>query len=95
MNLLNQPVAFQIGSDRYNLRAPPTIASILEDFDSVVLPKGRSTVLRAHDDAVKVLKFVGTDGTTLGKTRAEATVRLWNVGTRWCTAALLAMRASV
>eukprot|EP00171_Calliarthron_tuberculosum_P012152 IDg12152t1 len=95
VHLLQQAVAFQIGSARYTPRAPPRIATILEDFESVLLPTGRRTALCASKDAVKAITFVGADGFTLATAASDATVRLWDVAERRCTAALRALRARV
>lgn len=95
VQLLQQAVAFQIGSARYTPRAPPRIATILEDFETNVLPSGQRATLRADAGAVKALAFVGTDGAALATAGADAAVRVWHVPTRTYVAALRAHRARV
>ncbi len=95
VHLLQQAVAFQISSARYTPRAPPRIATILEDFETVMLPTGRRGLLRGHVENVKSLAFVGSDGAALATGSSDNTVRVWDVPSGNCAAVLYAHRSRV
>lgn len=95
VTLLQQAVAFQIGSARHSARAAPRIGSILEDFEPVMVPSGARRLLRGHAANVKALAFAGADGGALATASSDSTVRIWDAGTARCAAVLGAHRSRV
>lgn len=80
LHLLQQALAFQILSARHMPRQLPHVNTLLEDFESVVVPNQLITVLRGHRGGnVKCVTFVGEEGDLLASGGGDHNVRLWKL----------------
>eukprot|EP00177_Eucheuma_denticulatum_P008135 GFKZ01014818.1.p1 GENE.GFKZ01014818.1~~GFKZ01014818.1.p1 ORF type:complete len:617 (-),score=58.73 GFKZ01014818.1:910-2760(-) len=81
LHLLQQALAFQIGSSRHLPEAPPHIGTILEDYEAVVIPNRRMGTFVGHEGNVKCATFLGEEGCTLASGSSDNTVRIWQTST--------------
>lgn len=95
VQLLQQALAFQIGSSRHMPKAPPRIGTILEDFESVVIPNTRQHAFVGHYGNVKCVSFVGIEGCTLASGSSDNTIRVWETSTSRCKALLKGHRSRI
>ena len=95
LHLLQQAVAFQIGSARQKPPAPPKIGTILEDYESVMIPNNRFLHLQGHGDNVKCVTFIGVDGCAIASGSSDNTVRVWDSRSGQCRAVLSGHRSRV
>lgn len=95
LHLLQQALAFQIGSSRHMPKAPPRIGTILEDFECVVVPNSRQHDFVGHSGNVKCVSFVGVEGCTLASGSSDNTVRVWETATSRCKAVLRGHRSRI
>jgi COMPASS component SWD3 len=75
--LIRQAIAFQIDSSMYELRAPPHIGTILEDFECAVVPNVRHHAFAGHRGNVKCVTFVGAEGRAIATGSSDNTGRVW------------------
>lgn len=95
LHLLQQALAFQIGSSRHMPKAPPRIGTILEDFECVVIPNKQHHSFVGHTGNVKCVTFVGEEGCTLASGSSDNTIRVWQTETSRCKAVLRGHRSRV
>lgn len=88
LHLLQQAIAFQIGSSRHLPNPPPRIGTILEDFECVVVPNCRMHRFLGHSGNVKCVTFLGEEGCSLVSGSSDNTVRVWQTATGCCKAVL-------
>lgn len=95
VQLMQQALAFQIGSSRHMPKAPPRIGTILEDFESIVIPNTRQHSFVGHHGNVKCVSFVGIEGCTLASGSSDNTIRVWETSTSRCKALLKGHRSRI
>ncbi|CAN8062671.1 unnamed protein product [Agarophyton chilense] len=79
VHLLQQALAFQIGSSRHAPKLPPRIGTLLEDYESVVIPNKLQRAFVGHTANVKCLTFVGEEGDAVASGSSDNTVRIWDM----------------
>eukprot|EP00178_Gracilaria_changii_P010664 TRINITY_DN309_c0_g1_i1.p1 TRINITY_DN309_c0_g1~~TRINITY_DN309_c0_g1_i1.p1 ORF type:complete len:600 (+),score=94.93 TRINITY_DN309_c0_g1_i1:58-1800(+) len=81
VHLLQQALAFQIGSSRHAPKFPPRIGTLLEDYESVVVPNRLQRAFVGHTENVKCVTFVGEEGDTIASGSSDNSVRIWIAST--------------
>lgn len=95
LHLLQQALAFQIGSSRHLPNTPPRIGTILEDFEFVVVPNCRMHRFLGHSGNVKCVTFLGEEGCSLVSGSSDNTVRVWQTASGCCKTVLRGHRSKV
>ncbi|KAI0563762.1 Translation initiation factor SUI1 [Gracilaria domingensis] len=78
VHLLQQALAFQIASSRHAPKLPPRIGTLLEDYESVVIPNKLQRAFVGHSGNVKCVTFVGEEGDTIASGSSDNTARIWD-----------------
>lgn len=95
VSLLQQALAFQIASSRPTPATPPRIATLLRDFEGLIMPNAVRATCFGHEAAVKAVTFIGDEGTALASGSSDNSVRVWNATTAHCCATLREHRARI
>ncbi|PVU87218.1 hypothetical protein BB561_006430 [Smittium simulii] len=82
--LLYQAVAYQIESNKYHTSENPTITTLLQDYQPVVIPNKIKLDFLGHKSNVKCLAFVGTNGDYVASGSSDNTIKLWDIETAEC-----------
>ncbi|WFD00385.1 hypothetical protein MYAM1_003134 [Malassezia yamatoensis] len=88
LTLLHQAMAYQVEAARYQKRTVPVVNSLLQDYSGFVVPNRCRKTLHGHEQNVKCVRFVGTDGRRLVSGSSDKMVRLWDTETGACDAVL-------
>jgi len=80
-SLLSQAVQHQIANNHYHPKTTPTIASLLHDYRTFVVPNAARRRFVGHTRNVKCLEFIGAEGSALATGGSDNTVRLWETAT--------------
>jgi len=81
VSMLQQAVAYQIEFNRYHPAETPKINTLLEDYQSCVLPNQELHTLVGHTANVKCVHFVGAQGKAIATGSSDRTVKLWDTVT--------------
>ncbi|KAJ3070988.1 hypothetical protein HDU98_005950 [Podochytrium sp. JEL0797] len=88
LGLLRQAVAYQVEFSRYHPRVAPRITTLLQNFQSVVIPNAVRKTYSGHKGHVKCAEFVGELGTQLISGSIDNACRLWNTDSGACVGTL-------
>ncbi|WFD32443.1 hypothetical protein MSPP1_003490 [Malassezia sp. CBS 17886] len=88
LSLLHQAAAYQVEFARYQRRTAPVVSTLLHDYTGFIVPDRCRSVLRGHQQNVKCVRFVGTEGRMVASGSSDCTVRLWDTATGDCSAVL-------
>ncbi|KAJ3380462.1 hypothetical protein HDU84_005916 [Entophlyctis sp. JEL0112] len=80
LTLLRQAVAYQVEFSRYHPRITPKVSTLLQNFQSVVIPNSVRRTYLGHNGNVKCANFVGELGLQI-----VSGSRLWDTETGTCT----------
>eukprot|EP01083_Nonionella_stella_P097845 275095_1 len=84
VKLLQQSVAYQMEFSRYHPNSRQGIDTLLEDYQSFVLPNSLKSTFHGHSRNVKCIEFIGEQGLQIASGSSDTTVRLWNTETGTC-----------
>ncbi|KAG5455860.1 MAG: hypothetical protein BJ554DRAFT_4568, partial [Olpidium bornovanus] len=78
LTLLRQAVAYQIEFSRYHPTVAPVVTTLLQDYESLIIPNSVRHTMSGHSGNVKCVQFVGEDGRNIvsGSRFAEMTISL-------------------
>ncbi|KAJ3269101.1 hypothetical protein HDV01_001874 [Terramyces sp. JEL0728] len=65
LTLLQQAVAYQVEYARYHPNVTPKITSLLQDFNSLIIPNAVKSTFLGHTANVKCAEFLGEDGSKI------------------------------
>ncbi|KAI9334612.1 WD40-repeat-containing domain protein [Obelidium mucronatum] len=88
LTLLRQAVSYQVEFSRYHPRVAPKISTLLQNFQSVVIPNASLKTYSGHQGNVKCAEFVGELGTHLISGSSDNMCRVWNTDSGACVAVL-------
>ncbi|KAJ3281957.1 hypothetical protein HDU79_010366, partial [Rhizoclosmatium sp. JEL0117] len=88
LTLLRQAVSYQIEFSRYHPRVAPKISTLLQNFQSVVIPNAVRKTYTGHKGNVKCAEFVGELGTQIISGSSDRMCRLWNTDSGACVGVL-------
>ncbi|KAI8586600.1 WD40-repeat-containing domain protein [Geranomyces variabilis] len=88
LNMLRQAVAYQIESSRYHPRIPPRVSTLLEDYQSLIIPNAVRSGFIGHKGNVKCVEFVGEEGLSILTGSSDNTCRVWETETGECQAVM-------
>ncbi|KAJ3258981.1 hypothetical protein HK103_003122 [Boothiomyces macroporosus] len=83
LTLLQQAVAYQVEYARYHPNVTPKITSLLQDFNSLIIPNAVKSTFLGHTSNVKCAEFLGEDGSKIISGILEGhTSRIWDISCR-------------
>ncbi|KAI9362948.1 WD40-repeat-containing domain protein [Zopfochytrium polystomum] len=88
LTLLRQAVAYQIEFSRYHPGIVPRIRTLLEDYQSLVIPNAVRNTFTGHKGNVKCVEFVGERGQLLVSGSSDNTCRVWDTNSARTVAVL-------
>ncbi|KAI9590859.1 WD40-repeat-containing domain protein [Syncephalis fuscata] len=88
ITLLQQAVAHQMESSRYQSKSIVKSTSLLSDHSSFVIPNAMCKTFRGHRNNVKCLTFAGADDKHLVSGSSDNTLRIWDTETSECLGVL-------
>ncbi|KAJ3119167.1 hypothetical protein HK100_000435 [Physocladia obscura] len=95
LTLLRQAVSYQVEFSRYHPRVAPKISTLLQNFQSVVIPNAVHKTYTGHQGNVKCAEFVGELGNQIISGSSDNTCRLWNTDSGRCVGILEGHEATV
>ncbi|KAJ3292410.1 hypothetical protein HDU76_007166, partial [Blyttiomyces sp. JEL0837] len=88
LTMLRQAVAYQIEFSRYHPRIAPKIKTLLQDYQSLIIPNAVRHSFVGHRGNVKCVDFVGDLGQYIISGSSDNTCRIWETDTAECRAVL-------
>lgn len=82
--LLQQAVAYQIEFSHYHPRLRSKVCSLIEDYQSFVVPNVVKSIFQGHTSNVKSIDFLGSAGQYLASGSSDRTIRIWDIGSAVC-----------
>lgn len=95
ISLLQQALAFQIMSSRHAPIVTPRIGTLLDDYESVVIPNAPCRRYAAHEGNVKCVTFIGDEGGALVSGSSDNSCRIWDTASGRCRAVLNGHRSRI
>lgn len=95
VSLLQQALAFQISSSRHKPIVPPRIGTLLEDYESVVIPNALCRRFVGHEGNVKCVSFIGDEGSALVSVSSDNSCRVWETASGRCRGVLHGHRSRI
>lgn len=86
--MLRQAVAYQIDTSRYHPRIAARVSTLLDDYQSLIIPNAIRTSFVGHKGNVKCAVFIGEEGTSVISGSSDNTCRVWDTETGDCQAVL-------
>jgi WD40 repeat protein len=84
VTLIQQAIAYQIQTSRYQLNTKPKVTTLLTDYTTIVVPNSLKSSFKGHTDKVKCVLFVGDNGVLLATGSSDNSVRLWETESGQC-----------
>ncbi|KAJ1561602.1 hypothetical protein HK405_003400, partial [Cladochytrium tenue] len=84
LTMLRQAVAYQIEFSRYHPGVAPRIKTLLEDYQSLIVPNSVRHAFSGHRGNVKCAIFIGEQGERILSGSSDNTCRVWDSETAEC-----------
>lgn len=81
MTLMRQAVAYQIGSSRYMSERTPQVSTLLENYETIILPDTCHKTFLGHTDNIKSVTFLGENGDYIASGSSDSTIKIWSIDT--------------
>ncbi|KAI9143299.1 WD40-repeat-containing domain protein [Paraphysoderma sedebokerense] len=88
LSLLRQAVAYQIEFSRYHPRIAPKVTTLLQDYQSFIIPNAVRHTFTGHKGNIKCVDFVGEEGKLIASGSSDNTLRIWDTETSNCVGVL-------
>ncbi|KAJ3417585.1 hypothetical protein HDV05_000042 [Chytridiales sp. JEL 0842] len=88
LTLLRQAVAYQIEFSRYHPRIAPRITTLLQDYQTLIIPNAVKSTFVGHKGNIKCVEFTGEEGRKIVSGSSDNTCRVWDTETAECVGVL-------